>query len=198
MKLSHFITSLTAVLFCIGCNLNQPKPVAQPCNNTNIEDLINIPKQDTTTIDRTEIWIIFRGIYESGLVKGLSMAERSYESFKTLTEACGVKWDDYLDGVFSDGIAEADPYATWKMLSTRGDVFSNIYFDRSDFDTACPIGFIYYLAGIDEGIRSGGAETIAKSVSLTNLFLLGPKFRESYITDVEPTFYKLKPTQQRN
>ena len=84
------------------------------------------------------------------------------------------------------------------MLSTRGDVFSNIYFDRSDFDTACPIGFIYYLAGIDEGIRSGGAETIAKSVSLTNLFLLGPKFRESYITDVEPTFYKLKPTQQRN
>ena len=99
MKLSHFITSLTAVLFCIGCNLNQPKPVAQPCNNTNIEDLINIPKQDTTTIDRTEIWIIFRGIYESGLVKGLSMAERSYESFKNLTEACGVKWDDYLDGV---------------------------------------------------------------------------------------------------
>lgn len=192
MKLKFFITPFITILFCISCKSNQPKNVIQSCNNINIEDQINIQKQDTTTITHTDVWIIFRDIYENGLGKGLGMAETSYENFKNLTEACGVKWDDYLDGIFTDGIAEVDLFATWKMLSTKGDVFSNIYFDRSDFKAACPIGFIYYLAGVDEGIRSGGAETIAKSVSLANLFLLGLQLRESYITDVEPTFYEQK------
>lgn len=191
MKLSFFIIPFIAILFCISCESNHTKPVIQSCNKIiNIEDQMDIQKQDTTTIKQADVWIIFRDIYENGLVKGLGMAETPYESFKNLTEACGVKWDDYLNGVFSDRITEVDPFATWKMLSTKGDVFSNIYFDRSDFKATCPIGFIYYLAGIDEGIRSGGAETIAKSVSLANLFLLGLQLRESYITDVETTFYE--------
>ena len=83
MKLSHFITSLTAVLFCIGCNLNQPKPVAQPCNNTNIEDLINIPKQDTTTIDRTDMDNFQRHLWKR-IGKGIEHGRKIIWKFQEL------------------------------------------------------------------------------------------------------------------
>lgn len=191
------IIMILAATLCGSCESNQSKEAnTQSCDKViSIEEQINIQQQDTTTISRAEIWLTFRNIYEDGLVKGLGMAESSYENFKNLTQACGVEWDGYLNGIFADGISQVDPFSTWKMLSTKGEVFSNIYFDRSDFKAACPIGFMYYVAGVDEGVRSGGAEPAAKEASLANLFLLGLQLREIYMNDVEPLFYEQSRSQ---
>ncbi len=191
MKIQSIITIFTAMIIVncsVCCSITNPD---QPDNTPpDIEQQMAVQQQDTTSTSQSDVWLTFRQIYQQGLSKGLSMTNFSYEEFNDLIKNCGLNWDNYLDGVFEDSIGQVDPMSTWKMLFTQGDVFSNIYFDRSDFKAACPIGFLYYVAGIDEGLRSGGAGASAKENSLTSLFLFGFRLREDYINNIEPLFYK--------
>lgn len=191
MKTSSVIT-IFAIMILANYNTYCSIPYSyQPDDSpASIEQQMAVQQQDTTSISQSDVWLTFRQIYQQGLSKGLSMTNFSYEEFNDLIKNCGLNWDNYLDGVFEDSIGQVDPMSTWKMLFTQGDVFSNIYFDRTDFKAACPIGFLYYVAGIDEGLRSGGAGASAKENSLTSLFLFGFRLREDYINNIEPLFYK--------
>lgn len=186
------VITIFVVMMLVNYNTYCSKPYTnQPDDSpVSIEQQMDMQKQDTTSISRSDVWLTLRQIYQQGLSKGLGMTNFSYEDFNDLIKNCGLNWDNYLDGVFEDSIGQVDPMSTWKMLFTQGDVFSNIYFDRTDFKAACPIGFLYYIAGIDEGLRSGGAGASVKETSLTALFLFGFRLREDYINNIEPLFYK--------
>ena len=189
MRQNHILSiSILSILFVFtGCNLNPAtttsvKPVSM--QKTTRAELTQrqreIQMNDTTRISQDESFLIFRGIFEDGLQYGFLFCQADYNYFQKLIHASGLKWNEYLNGVFLDGVASVDLMSTWKMIYTVGDVYKNVYFDLTEVTPPLPLGFLYYVAGVDEGIRSAGAGQSAKDSSLTHLFIFGAGLRESY------------------
>lgn len=195
MRLKQILL-LLSLWECVQINIGWTQPFTASIVTEQTGDLRErrkrIQMEDATQISHEYVYSIFRSIFEKGLMDGLAMTMTSYDEFRDLVTATGLDWETYLDGVFYDGIKKVDPLSAWKMIPTKGELFSNIYFDPNDYKYSCPLGFLYYIVGLDEGIKSGGAESSVKEESLSSLFLFGITMREKYIDTVEPALVELK------